>query len=103
MPRRSSLAAAETSGLDAGGARQVLVRLVPYLDVRRQGYLDDRHEPALFRTADLVKDVGLALELFGDGGSPTPVTEAAGELFNRAAQSDGGLDISAVSRLFRSR
>jgi 3-hydroxyisobutyrate dehydrogenase-like beta-hydroxyacid dehydrogenase len=97
------LAAAEASGLDGADVWPVLVRFVPYLDVRRQGYLDDRHEPVLFRTADMVKDIDLALELFGHAGSPTPVTEVAGEVFARAAHADGELDMSAVTRVFRSR
>jgi 3-hydroxyisobutyrate dehydrogenase-like beta-hydroxyacid dehydrogenase len=94
------LAAAVASGLDIEAVFAVLVRFVPYLEVRRAGFVERRYEPVLFRVADMVKDLGLALEVYRRSGSDTPITVATEELFTRAAQPHGELDLPAVAEIF---
>ncbi|MGD0381268.1 MAG: NAD(P)-dependent oxidoreductase [Acidimicrobiales bacterium] len=93
------LAAGTASGLDADAVFAVLVRFVPYLEARRAGFLEHRYEPVLFRVADMAKDLGLALEVYRRAGSETPLTLVADELFTRAAQHHGELDIPAVAEI----
>ena len=56
------------AGLDRERVWEVLTRLAPYLDARRAGYLDGRHDPVMFRLADMVKDLDLALEVYQEVG-----------------------------------
>jgi 3-hydroxyisobutyrate dehydrogenase-like beta-hydroxyacid dehydrogenase len=95
------LAAGTATGLEPQAVFAVLVRFVPYLEARRGGFLEGRYEPVLFRVADMVKDLGLALELYRRSGSLTPATELADDLFRRAAPAQGELDIPAVAEIFR--
>jgi 3-hydroxyisobutyrate dehydrogenase-like beta-hydroxyacid dehydrogenase len=97
------LAAGTAGGLDVEAVFAVLVRIVPYLEARRPGFVEGRYEPVLFRTADMVKDLGLALDLYRRSGAETPLTLVAEDLFSRAAQENGELDIPAVAEIFRRR
>jgi len=49
---------------------------------------------------DALKDVRLATELYGRAGATTPLTTTAQELYERAATSAGGLDISAIATIY---
>jgi 3-hydroxyisobutyrate dehydrogenase-like beta-hydroxyacid dehydrogenase len=51
----------------------------------------------LFWVADMVKDLGLALDLYGGAGSDTPMALVADDLFSRAAHPHGVLDVPAVA------
>ena len=94
-------AAGEGAGLAPDDVFWVLQRLAPALEVRRQGYLDDRHEPPLLAMEDLRKDLDLALELFGSFTMPTPLTAASRELVAAAAVNGPGLDVSAAIKPYR--
>ncbi len=94
------LAAGGASGLDAEAVFAVLVRFVPYLEARRGGFLERRYEPVLFRVADMAKDLGLALEVYGRSGADTPLALVADDLFSRAVPAHGELDIPAVAEVF---
>ncbi len=94
------LAAAVASGLDVEAVFAVLVRFVPYLEVRRSGFVDRIYEPVLFRLADMLKDLRLALEVSRRSGSDTPLTALTEELYARAAPSQGELDLPAVAEIF---
>jgi 3-hydroxyisobutyrate dehydrogenase-like beta-hydroxyacid dehydrogenase len=93
-------AAGEVAGLAPDDVFWVLQRLAPALEVRRQGYLEDLHEPALLAMRDLAKDLDLALDLFGSFTVQTPLTTASRELV-AAASGDPDLDITAVIRPYR--
>jgi len=80
---------------------EVLTRFVPALEMRRDGYPHDQHEPALFAMRDLRKDLDLALGLFHGAGAQTPVTALVRELVAEAAANDADIDISAVVRRYR--
>jgi len=97
------LAAAAATGLDSEVVFAVLVRFVPYLEVRRAGFVERRYEPVLFRLADMLKDLGLALEVYRRSGCDTPVTAVTEELFARAAPRYGELDLPAVAEVFHDR
>jgi 3-hydroxyisobutyrate dehydrogenase-like beta-hydroxyacid dehydrogenase len=102
------LAAAElqtagcAAGLDPDDVFWVLARFVPSLELRRAGYLEDRHEPALFALRDLLKDLDLAVELFHRSSAPVPLTALTRELVAEATRGAAGLDITAIIRRYRS-
>ncbi len=94
----------QVAGEDAGLGRDdvfwVLVRMAPVLGPRRAGYLEDRHEPALFTVRDLRKDVHLALEMFARAAASTPITAAAASRVDETSERWPGLDITAVIRAY---
>jgi 3-hydroxyisobutyrate dehydrogenase-like beta-hydroxyacid dehydrogenase len=94
------LAAGTRSGLDIEAVFAVLARFVPLLESRRAEFLERRYEPVLFRVADLAKDLGLAEDVYRDGGSYTPFTQVADDLYTRALQDHAELDIPAVAEIF---
>jgi len=89
------------AGLDRQRVWEILLRFSPYLDARRAGYLEGQYEPAMFRLADLVKDLGLARELYQEIGIDTPLTATTRELFQRAFGEHGEQDIAAIAALWR--
>src|SRR5881227_576966 len=89
------------AGLDRERVWEVLTRLAPYLDARRAGYLDGRYDPAMFRLADMVKDLRLALDVYQEVGIDTPLSQTTRELFERAAREHGEEDLAAISELWR--
>lgn len=93
--------AGEGAGLDSADVFWVLERVVPGLEARRTGYIEDRHTPTLFALRDLRKDLGLALTLFAKSDAQTPLTHASSELVSAAADVTPDLDISAVVRPYR--
>jgi 3-hydroxyisobutyrate dehydrogenase len=95
--------AGEVAGLDPETIFDVLVRFVPSLAMRRAGYLEDRHEPAMFALRDLRKDLDLALSTFHRADSHVPITALVREWVDEAAAEEADLDISAVIRRYRQR
>jgi 3-hydroxyisobutyrate dehydrogenase-like beta-hydroxyacid dehydrogenase len=94
-------AAGERAGLEPVEVFWVLERMAPVLGPRRHGFIENRHEPALFAVRDLYKDLDLATGLFADVGARTPLTGLARELFAAALASAPGMDITAVARPYR--
>lgn len=93
--------AGEAAGLDPEVVFGVLVRQVPALELRREGYVHSRHEPALFALRDLRKDLGLALDMFHGAEMPMPLTALVRELVDEAAPQGNDLDITAVMQRYR--
>ena len=93
--------AGEGAGLDPDDVFWVLKRVVPSLEARRAGLIEDRHTPPLFALRDLRKDLDLALALFGRSAAQTPLTRSSSELVSAAAAATPDLDISAVVRWLR--
>src|SRR2546422_1812334 len=89
------------AGLDRERAWEVLTRLAPYLDARRAGFLEGRYEPVMFRLADMVKDLQLALDVYQEVGIDTPLSQTTRELFERAARDHGEEDLAAIAELWR--
>ncbi len=95
------LAAGDAAGLDREQVFWVLARFVPSLELRRAGFMEDRHEPTLFALRDLRKDLDLALEFFHRSGASVPLTALTRELFEEAMAGGADLDITAVGRRYR--
>jgi len=93
--------AGEEAGLAPDDVFWVLKRMAPVLEARRRGYLENRHDPALFAVRDLRKDLDLAADLFGRSGGRTPLTAVSRDLFVAAAGTSPDLDITAVIRPYR--
>ena len=93
--------AGEEAGLAPDDVFWVLERLAPGLEIRRRGYLENRHDPAMFAIRDLRKDLDLAVDMFGRSAGRTPLTAVARELVVAAAGADPDLDITAVIRAYR--
>jgi len=93
--------AGEEAGLGADDVFWVLQRLAPLLEVRRSGYLEHRHKPALFALRDLHKDLGFATALFRESAADTPLTDLSRSLVADAAWETPDLDVSAVIRPYR--
>ncbi|MGA8014975.1 MAG: NAD(P)-dependent oxidoreductase [Candidatus Dormiibacterota bacterium] len=96
----------QTVGVTVGLAPQdvlwVLAHHVPGLELRKAGYLEGSHQPALFALRDLRKDLDLALELFHRSGGVVPVTALVREQVGEAAGTSPDLDISGVMTRYRS-
>ena len=79
----------------------VLRRRFPLPGVRPEHPASNGYEP-MFRLDLLVKDLGLALELAGEDGVPTPVAREAMRVYAAAVEAGmGGLDYSAVIEAVR--
>jgi 3-hydroxyisobutyrate dehydrogenase-like beta-hydroxyacid dehydrogenase len=95
--------AGEAAGLDGDQVFWVLARFAPSLEMRRGGYLEGQHEPTLFASRDLLKDLDLALELFHHSSAQAPLTALVRELVAEAAVALPELDITAVIERYRQR
>jgi 3-hydroxyisobutyrate dehydrogenase/2-hydroxy-3-oxopropionate reductase len=93
-------AAGTAAGLNAEDVFTVISRMAPALNMRKAGFVEHRYEPVTFSLRDALKDVRLALELYKRSGSTTPLTTTTESLYERAAKSVGGLDISAINSLY---
>jgi 3-hydroxyisobutyrate dehydrogenase-like beta-hydroxyacid dehydrogenase len=89
------------AGIDRERVWEVLIRLSPYLDARRAGFMEGRYEPVMFRVADIVKDLQLADGLYHEVGIETPLTETTRQLFERAAKDHAAEDLAAIAALWR--
>jgi 3-hydroxyisobutyrate dehydrogenase-like beta-hydroxyacid dehydrogenase len=94
------LAAGVAAGVDKEDVFWVLTRFAPALGARRAGYVDHTYEPVTFALRDATKDLRLATELYSRAGANTPLINKTNELFEKAAQSAGELDLSAISTLY---
>ena len=93
--------AGERAGLQPDDVFWVLERLAPLLAARRNGIVENHHEPTLFALRDLRKDLDLAVGLFGRSKVDAPLTVEARNLVAAAASKYGDLDITAVARHYR--
>jgi 3-hydroxyisobutyrate dehydrogenase-like beta-hydroxyacid dehydrogenase len=93
--------AGERAGLQPDDVFWVLERMAPLLTARRNGIVENRHEPTLFALRDLRKDLDMAIGLFDPGEIRTPMTAEARQLVVAAADRYGDLDITAVERPYR--
>jgi 3-hydroxyisobutyrate dehydrogenase-like beta-hydroxyacid dehydrogenase len=94
------VAAGTSAGLNPEDVFWVLGRLAPALNTRKAGLVEHRYEPVNFALRDAVKDLRLAVELYKKTGATTPLALATKELYERAAQSVGDLDLSAIASLY---
>jgi len=97
------LAAGTAAGLDREQVFWALVRFAPALKAREAGFLRDLHEPTMFAVHDLVKDLGLALDLYGRANAAVPLTRETRELFEETASAASDLDISAIVTAYSRR
>jgi 3-hydroxyisobutyrate dehydrogenase-like beta-hydroxyacid dehydrogenase len=93
--------AGERTGLQPDDVFWVLERMAPLLTARRNGILDNRHEPTLFALRDLRKYLDLADRLFEPSEIRTPMTAQARQLVTAAASRYCDQDITAVERPYR--
>jgi 3-hydroxyisobutyrate dehydrogenase/2-hydroxy-3-oxopropionate reductase len=93
-------AAGTAAGVDPDQVFWAISRVAPVLNARKAGFVEHRYEPVTFALRDALKDVRLALELYGRGGSNTPLTGTTEALYERAAKSVGDLDLSAINSLY---
>jgi 3-hydroxyisobutyrate dehydrogenase-like beta-hydroxyacid dehydrogenase len=93
-------AAGTSTGLDAEDVFYVIARIAPGLSLRKAGIVEHRYEPVTFALRDIVKDLRLATDLYGRTGATTPLTSKAKELYERAAESAGQLEMSAIATLY---
>ncbi|HXD81259.1 MAG TPA: NAD(P)-dependent oxidoreductase [Candidatus Acidoferrum sp.] len=94
------LAAGVAAGVDTEDVFWVLTRFAPALGARRAGYVDHQYEPASFALRDALKDLRLASDLFRRAGAETPLTAMTKDLFEKAAQTAGEMDLSAIATLY---
>jgi len=87
------IAAGHRDGLDPAQVFSVLTRVVPGLKVRKAGFLDGVHQPAMFAVRDLVKDLDLGLALYQP---PVPFTLLARQFFAAVEAQTPDFDISAI-------
>lgn len=94
------MAAGVASGLPREQVFWALARQAPYLKARERGYMEGVHEPVMFRLRDMVKDLDLALEMFGEAHAETPLTSADRDVYAEAVEKAGDLDLSAIADRF---
>lgn len=91
------LAGGTGSGLDRGTVFWTLARYAPFLKAREAGFVRGQHAPAMFAVRDLVKDLDLALRVYGQAQVPVPLTEKTRALFADTMRDASDLDISAIT------
>ena len=96
------LAAGTASGLDRDQVFWALVRYAPALKAREAGFMRNQHAPTMFAVHDLVKDLGLALEMYERANAAVPLTREASALFAETASESNDLDISAIVNAYAS-
>ena len=96
------LAAGTAAGLDREQVFWALVRFAPALKAREAGFMRDQHEPTMFAVHDLVKDLGLALDLYERANAAVPLTREVRALFAETASESSDLDISAIVTAYSS-
>lgn len=94
------LAAGTAAGVDKEDVFWVLTRFAPALGARRAGFVEHTYEPVTFALRDGTKDLRLATELYRRAGADTPLSSKTKELFDKAAETAGELDLSAISTLY---
>jgi len=96
------LAAGTAAGLDREQVFWALVRFAPALKAREAGFMRNQHEPTMFAIHDLVKDLGLALEMYERANAAVPLTRETRALFEETASDSNDLDISAIVNAYSS-
>lgn len=94
------LAAGASAGLKADDVFWAVSRLAPYLATRKAGFVEHHYEPVAFALRDAVKDLRLASEFYRRNAATTPLTAVTKELYERAAESSGDLDMSAIAEAY---
>jgi 3-hydroxyisobutyrate dehydrogenase-like beta-hydroxyacid dehydrogenase len=94
------LEAGTAAGLDREQVFWALVRFAPALKAREAGFMRDQHEPTMFAVRDLVKDLGLALEIYERAKANVPLAREARVLFTETASESNDLDISAIVKAY---
>lgn len=94
------MSAGTAAGLDAEDVFAVISRIAPVLTVRKAGFVEHRYEPVTFALRDAVKDLRLALDLYRRIGVTTPLSSATKDLYERAAQTAGDFEMSAIATLY---
>jgi 3-hydroxyisobutyrate dehydrogenase len=97
------LEAGTAAGLDREQVFWALVRFAPALKAREAGFMRGQHEPTMFAVRDLVKDLGLALELYKRANAAVPLTSEARDVFTETDAEWGDLDISAIVNAYSTR
>jgi 3-hydroxyisobutyrate dehydrogenase-like beta-hydroxyacid dehydrogenase len=93
-------AAGTAAGLNAEDVFWTISRVAPVLNARKAGFVEHRYEPVTFALRDALKDVRMAAELYQRVGARAPITRTVKELYERAAKSAGGLDMSAIASIY---
>ena len=96
------LAAGTAAGLHREQVFWALVRFAPLLKAREAGFMRDQHEPTMFAVHDLVKDLGLALDVYERANAAVPLTRQARVLYEETASESNDLDISAIVNAYAS-
>jgi 3-hydroxyisobutyrate dehydrogenase-like beta-hydroxyacid dehydrogenase len=96
------LAAGTAAGLDREQVFWALARFAPALKAREAGFMRGKHEPTMFAVRDLVKDLGLALDVYERAKAAVPLTTEARVLFTETATESNDLDISAIVNVYPS-
>jgi 3-hydroxyisobutyrate dehydrogenase-like beta-hydroxyacid dehydrogenase len=94
------VAAGTATGVDKDDVFWVLTRFAPAVGARRAGFVEHIYEPVTFALRDGAKDLRLATELYKRAGADTPLAAKTKELFDKAAETAGELDLSAISTLY---
>jgi 3-hydroxyisobutyrate dehydrogenase-like beta-hydroxyacid dehydrogenase len=90
------LAAGTAAGIEREQVFWALARYAPLLKAREDGFLRDQHQPTMFAVRDLVKDLDLALDLYGHAQVLVPLSLKTRELFAEVLPGSSDLDISAI-------
>jgi 3-hydroxyisobutyrate dehydrogenase-like beta-hydroxyacid dehydrogenase len=96
------LAAGTAAELNSDQIFWVLTRFVPALKTRESGFLREQHEPTMFAVRDLIKDLGLALDVYRRADAAVPLTLETRALFADIAPESNDLDISAIVKRYAS-
>jgi 3-hydroxyisobutyrate dehydrogenase-like beta-hydroxyacid dehydrogenase len=100
-----ALALAEATGIDRAVAYDVLASSAvasPFVQYKRDAYLDPEGAPVAFSVTLMQKDLALALALARDHAVPLPALAAAGEVLSLARrQGLGDADLSRVADVLR--
>jgi 3-hydroxyisobutyrate dehydrogenase-like beta-hydroxyacid dehydrogenase len=94
------LAAGTAAGLERDQVFWALARYVPSLKARESGFLRETYEPTLFAVRDLIKDLGLALDVYRRADAAVPLTLETRTLFTDIAPQSENLDISAIVKRY---
>ncbi len=92
--------AGTAAGLNPEDVFWVLSRIAPVLNARKAGFVEHRYSPVTFALRDALKDLRLALDLYEKTGATTPLTQATRMLYERAAETAGELDMSAIATIY---
>lgn len=93
-------AAGTAAGLNEDDVFWVISRVAPVLNARKAGFVEHRYEPVTFALRDALKDVRMATELYEGVGAAAPLTGEVKKLYERAAETAGDLDMSAIATVY---